>query len=390
MAYIRERTRGDGVTVWQVRWREGGRDGVQTSVTCATKATAKRIKGLVDAHGHLPIDAPQQLRDVTFEQLLDQHLTELTGVTMRTRADYRRLAALRFGLLAGMPVTAINRTMVAKVVNAWQAQGLSGKSIANAHGLLSGILKTGVQAKLITANPCAGIRLPRHDDHTRRDLTILTPEQYDHLLSHVRPDYRIVVDFLAATGVRWGEMVALDVADIDLARGVVSIVKAVKRDDRAGVYIGPTKTPRSRRTVTLPAYLLEDLTPRLHRPATAPLFTTATGARLMHTNFHSRIWAPALAAASDQDGHTGSGRCLGEPLTVVPRIQDLRHCHASWLLAEGVQMIVVQRRLGHESITTTIDRYSHLMPDQQAGAAEAIGRALSGGVASSGSLAGAG
>ena len=53
-------------------------------------------------------------------------------------------------------------------------------------------------------------------------------------------------------------------------------------------------------------------------------------------------------------------------LTKRPRVHDLRHTHASWMIAAGVDLFVLQRRLGHESITTTTETYAHLLPDQQA------------------------
>lgn len=65
-------------------------------------------------------------------------------------------------------------------------------------------------------------------------------------------------------------------------------------------------------------------------------------------------------------------------LTKSPRIHDLRHTHTSCLIADGVNLYTVARRLGHESITTTADVYGHLMPDQQVRAAQAATRALAG------------
>lgn len=59
-----------------------------------------------------------------------------------------------------------------------------------------------------------------------------------------------------------------------------------------------------------------------------------------------------------------------------PRIHDLRHTHVSWLIAAGVPLPAIQRRLGHESITTTIDRYGHLAPELHQAAADAADRAL--------------
>jgi integrase len=57
-------------------------------------------------------------------------------------------------------------------------------------------------------------------------------------------------------------------------------------------------------------------------------------------------------------------------------VHDLRHTHAAWLIAEGRPLPSIQARLGHESITTTIDRYGHLMPDLDDGNAAAIDRAF--------------
>jgi len=59
-----------------------------------------------------------------------------------------------------------------------------------------------------------------------------------------------------------------------------------------------------------------------------------------------------------------------------PRVHDLRHTHASWLIHEGVPLPIIQRRLGHESIQTTVDTYGHIMPDAAAAAAGAVERAM--------------
>ena len=57
-------------------------------------------------------------------------------------------------------------------------------------------------------------------------------------------------------------------------------------------------------------------------------------------------------------------------------MHDLRHTHASWMIAAGTDLFVLQRRLGHESITTTTETYAHLLPDQQAAAAAAAGKSV--------------
>ncbi len=77
--------------------------------------------------------------------------------------------------------------------------------------------------------------------------------------------------------------------------------------------------------------------------------------------------------------HVGMEGPRGDrPAPARPRVHDLRHSHASALIAAGVPLPVVQRRMGHESIQTTVDVYGHLAPDAYAGAAEAMSVAMGG------------
>ena len=79
------------------------------------------------------------------------------------------------------------------------------------------------------------------------------------------------------------------------------------------------------------------------------VFKGATGKPIQHTNFHARKWVRACEAARVMDPR--------------PRIHDLRHYMASTLLAAGVPIHAISRRLGHEKISTTVDTYGHLTPD---------------------------
>jgi integrase len=63
-------------------------------------------------------------------------------------------------------------------------------------------------------------------------------------------------------------------------------------------------------------------------------------------------------------------------LTKKPRVHDLRHTNASWLIQAGVPLTVVQRHLGHESIQTTSDRYGHLDRKASRVVADVVGKAL--------------
>ena len=91
------------------------------------------------------------------------------------------------------------------------------------------------------------------------------------------------------------------------------------------------------------------------------MFTADRGGVVHDGNFRWRIWSKAVEDAK-----------LGKK----PRIHDLRHSHASWLIAAGVPLPVIQRRMGHESIQTTVDVYGHLAPDALEIAARATSLAI--------------
>jgi integrase len=185
--------------------------------------------------------------------------------------------------------------------------------------------------------------------------------------------------------------------DVDLEQRIIRIRRALKWSPDGKRVIGPPKTKKSRRTIALPAEVAADIEPLLAGKTGSDLvFTAPRGGMIVHRTFWSKNWRPAIWRAQHCPAHSPSDcRCgSGEPqrcklhktpptpcgcagtLTQAPRIHDLRHTHASWLLAMGVPIHVVQARLGHESIQTTVDTYSHLLPDAQAMAANAASMAF--------------
>jgi integrase len=147
-----------------------------------------------------------------------------------------------------------------------------------------------------------------------------------------------------ATGMRRGEVLALRWKNVDLDRGMLSVVQSLEQT-KNGLRFKDTKTSRVR-AITLPAYAVEELR-RLKRQQAEEL----------------------LALGVRQTGETLTCcRFDGEPLQ--PRsYHDTRHTHATQLLAGGVHPKVAQERLGHSTITTTMDLYSHVTDTMQADAA---------------------
>ena len=160
--------------------------------------------------------------------------------------------------------------------------------------------------------------------------------------------YRPLIALIACTGLRWGEATALTVGDVNLTSRMLRVHSAWKMGEGSRREIGTPKTTKSHRTVGFRSELLPAIEPLVRGRAKSDyLFTTTRGTVITHGHFHARVWQPACERAG---------------LEPPPTIHGLRHYHASFLVSQGVPLPVVQLRLGHEDISTTIGTYSHLMP----------------------------
>lgn len=361
MPTVQTRELADGTTRYFVRLRDPRRGGKQTSEVFATKPEAEQFCNTVDVLGPArALDELDREAEEAAELRLDEwaarHFKSLTGVTDGTRVSYERIYARTWAKSLGpRRLSSITGEDVGVALNALPG---SDKTIRNAWGVLAGIMKHALRARLITANPCEGVRLPRRTEHERTEHRYLSPAEFETLLDHLPAHWHPLVWTLAGTGMRWGEAEALDVGDVDLGTGTVRITKAVKWDASKAVRdVGPTKTKKSNRTIYLPNEVIEALRPLVDgRKAKERLFLPPRSTTLRHKTFYTDIWVKA---------------CTKAKLDPRPRIHDLRHSHVAWLIATGVPLPVIQARLGHEKITTTIDTYGHLLPDLQRAAADA-------------------
>lgn len=334
-----------------------------TSATFATKPEAERFCRDVDDRG-VAWALAEYRRDkgvdsITLDEWAAKHFAALTEPSGATLRRYRNIYAECWQEPLGrLPLSTITRTHVATALNAVTG---SDKTRKNKWAVLTHMFKTAVQEGHIPRTPCAGVKLGRRTDHERVEMRFLTIKELSAILAATPDHWRPLVMFLAGTGVRWGEAAALTVGDVvlDVDVPVVMVTKAEKADpDHPGkVIVGPTKSGRSRRTITLPPAVVDVLRPVVAgRKRTERVFLPPGGGPLRHRTFYRDIWL---------------GKILpGAGLTGV-RLHDLRHSHVAWLIADRVPLPVIQARLGHEKITTTIDTYGHLLPDLQRAAAEA-------------------
>lgn len=390
MASVSGRKNKDGTVSWRVQFRIDGKGPYQE--TFDTKPAADQFGALVDRIGGRAARevlatrsaggrTVPTLREYT-ARYLDPESGLLTGISEGTRAGYETIAVRSFlPILGDYPIDAIQKSDIGKWA-AWQesqsstariGQPLSAKTVRNYHALLSAVLASSVEQGYRPDNPAHRTRLSKG---RKSESVFLTPEEFATLLYFIPDRYQSLVLFLAGTGCRWGEATAVTWGDINLKTHppTVRIDKAWKKGPTGAPVLGPPKSVRANRTVSLSA----DVAHALGKPGPADhlVFRGAnSGGHLWYGRFRTTTWCPSVERAQDPALCEAAGL---EPLTKSPTIHDLRHSHASWLVGNGVPLPYVQARLGHENITTTIQTYTHLLPDAHNQMAGVIGDALSG------------
>ncbi|MGV0991095.1 MAG: tyrosine-type recombinase/integrase [Mycobacterium sp.] len=364
MASIRSRIRRDGTPTWAVLYSLEGR---QTSLTFIEESAAEKFRTLVntigpqramDAWGVADTPRASAAADPTVAAWVQRYIDSRTGVVKSTLYDYRAYLANDIKpVLGDIPLGVLSREDVAGWVQGLADTGSSGKTIQNKHGFLSAALNAAVVAGAMVANPAAGTRLPRTE---RAEMVFLTHPEFQQLRLGFTERWYPLVDFLVVSGARFGEVAALRPADVDRNAGTVHIARTWKRTYEAGGYeLGPTKTKKSVRTINVDAVVLEALD-----YSREFLFTNTKGGPIRLPGWRSNVWYPSVA------------RARKEGLAKAPRVHDMRHTCASWMMAGGVPLPLIQSHLGHESITTTVNQYGHLDRKDAAAAAALMAAAL--------------
>jgi integrase len=370
VATVRVRKRKDGSTYSQVRYRL---DGVESSASFNDHAEALQFCDLANRLGPakaLDVWRVEQhhVAGMTVEHWINHYIDHLTGVAKSTIYDYRSYLRKNIApALGAIPLAALTSDDIAEWVQDMADDGASGKTIANKHGFLSAALAAAVARKppLIASNPAAGHRLPTTE---RRAKVFLTREEFALLRNNVTEYWRPLVEFLVVSGARFGEVSALRPSDVDRDAGTVTIGRAWKRTytKDSPWESGAPKTRKSVRTIDVDKSVLDKLD-----YSGDWLFTTPgqggrwkAGAPVRRPNFRANVWVPAV------------DRAQAAGLKKSPRIHDLRHTCASWLIAARTPLPVVQDHLGHESIETTVHVYGSLDRKLHRAAAAALADAL--------------
>ncbi|MBX4972148.1 tyrosine-type recombinase/integrase [Rhizobium lentis] len=248
-----------------------------------------------------------------------------------------------------------------------EKKGLSPRTVHHCRRVMLSAFEQAVKWDLLKKNPVALTKPPKVE---KKPMEAFNASQTGVMLDELRKSRVFIAALLAALcGLRRGEIVALRWRDVDFANGTVAIRESAEQVGTLVRY-KETKSGKSR-SVALSTTVLEEL--KRHRLSQAEE-QLKVGIRPDENSFIiAQVEGSPLKPVSLTHEWT---RLLAK--TSLPRIRfhDLRHSHATQLLAAGVHPKIASERLGHSTIGITLDLYSHVMPGMQANAAEQVDAAI--------------
>jgi len=245
--------------------------------------------------------------------------------------------------------------------------GLSKRTVLYHHRILFEALNCAVRQGIVGRNVAQAVDPPRPEN---KEMTTLIPEQVPRFLACARetPYYEFFYTLLH-TGLRRGELLALRWCNVELDMACLSVVETGYKVN--GVYIiRQPKTAKSRRQVALPPSLAILLREYKARKEVERLLL---GKPLTYDDF---VFSRPDGAPLNPDTVTHAFGKLTRKAGLRIRLHDLRHTHATLMLKEGIHPKIVQERLGHSNIATTLNIYSHVLPGLQEATAERFDKLL--------------
>ena len=307
---------------------------------------------------------------ITFRDYVEKVWWPSRHLEVSTMAGYRANLNRHFLPYFGqLPMADILPSTVQAWVTKAIGDGLSARSTVKYHVMLHGVFKRAVRDRVIAYNPCAETELPKV---VARKTRTLTPEEFQRLLAAIPDRFKLLVLTEIETGLRWGELIALRPRHIDFLRRTINveetIVEVSKKVSPTGerMIVKPYPKDDEPRTLGVRQSLLDELAVRIaalgldRNDLLFPSTETAGGRPLSRNTFRTRVWLPAVEKAQIDFG---------------VRMHDLRHAHASWLLAGGADLKGVMDRMGHAQIQTT-QKYLHALPDSDQKNLDAFERIL--------------
>jgi integrase len=309
----------------------------------------------------------------TLAQFLERWLAHIK--TQVTPKSYERYAGLvRQNIVPLLGAVVLTKLKPAQISTAYAVAlaggrkdgkdgGLSPRSVGHMHRVLKQALGQAVKWQDLTRNPADAVEPPMVEWKPMKTYDL---PQTAELIEAVRgTPIEMAALLTVLCGLRRGEICALRWRNVDLVTGQISVVESLEQT-KAGLRFKSPKSGKGR-TVALSATMVEEL--RAHRILRAEdmlklgqalsdddLVIAHADGSIVQPIYISQHWARTIRK-------TGLAHL---------RFHDLRHAHATHLLANGVHPKVASERLGHSRVGITLDLYSHVMPGMQEDAAATV------------------
>lgn len=335
-------------------------------------------KALLDYMKNYEINSAIDSKDLTVGEYLEQWIDNYaSSVSKSTASSYRRVIKYQLSKLSNNPLDKLNPFIIQSFYTALM-QDYSSTSVNYAHRILKMALKQAVLWKMLPYNPADAVEAPKKAHIETETLTVDEINRIKEYLRKNNRDYYIPFMIGITTGMRRGEIAALEWSDINFANSRIYINRAMKRIDKE-IEISATKNKSSARSIgmtrslvtVLKGWKIEQMENRLRygkyygdnviSGKKRDLVCTWENGKAIPLSYYAAGMKKALQ-------HLGIKKYV--------RFHDLRHTHATLLLEQNVEAKIVQERLGHSNISTTMDLYSHVTRNAQDRAVEKLDEIL--------------
>ena len=299
---------------------------------------------------HSFLDQQKNGNDILFSSLVENYLEDMSHRLKPTTMENKRfiINGKLLPYFGNLKVCDIDTIKVRK----WQNELISyrdetGKTFSQTYlktvnNQLSAIMNYAVTHYRLPANPCKAAG--SIGKSRAAEMNIWTQEQYERFSGTIqKSSVKLAFDVLFYTGMRSGELLALTPADI-LPSKRIDINKNFAKVNGEELFLEP-KTPKAKRCISIPDFLYDDIHKYISK-----LYGIGKEDRIFY--FTKSALEKEIKKAAEKAGL--------QPI----RVHDLRHSHASMLIELGFTPLEIASRLGHESVKTTLDTYSHLYPDK--------------------------
>lgn len=250
-----------------------------------------------------------------------------------------------------------------------EKKGLSSSTVRGVRRYLTLCLDQALKSGLLVRNPVKATIQPKLITEEIHPLSVEQAESLKAVAKVTGEVPNTVILLALNTGMRLGEVFGLMWSDIDMTKGTIHVQRSLVTSTTKGQIFEDPKTAKSKRKIPIPKTVLKELQKykkwqewQQHLLGDrwtdmGLVIANITGRPYDTSNFTSRVFKKMLDNAGIDRGF---------------KFHDLRHTHATLLLRQGVNAKVVSDRLGHSTITMTLDTYSHLLPDMQETAVSAL------------------